>query len=178
MNSNEYAGTKITLEMLETLAVPIIVNKIVTSGLIKPNELKILFDKGKGSVETGIHEIGSILSRGDIPDPDTWNKGTRRIIIGAINIGVFLAASKSRAGPSSGGKKGRKKEVEKAKKWKEYARTRTRELFKENTKRPGTIISDLIKNESPRPPGIILPSCRELYEFVLPELRTLKKGIK
>jgi hypothetical protein len=178
-SDNESAGLKISREMLETLAVPIIVKQVVASGLFKSHELKVLFDKGKGSVETGIREIGSILARGDIPDPDTWNKGIRQIIIGAIKVGVFLAASKSRAGPSKGGKKARKKAMDQSKKWKEHVRTRTHDLFKENPKWPGTTIRDVIKKETPRPLGIRLPDGREMYEkAVLPELRKLKKGIK
>ena len=56
-SDNEFAGLKITREMIETLAIPIIVKRAVTSGLFKPDELKIILNKGQRAVETGLCDL-------------------------------------------------------------------------------------------------------------------------
>ena len=159
------------------LIIDVIAKRAVTTGFFKPDELKIILNKGKQSVETGLCDLRRILGNVDQSKIDTSaDEAISQIIYGALNIGACYAVIKSRFTSSRGGKAGRKKTVEQAGKWKQHVRKRVGELFSQNPSQKGTAIRDSIKIT--RPPKIHLPNDRDLYEFILAELRALKQGMK
>jgi hypothetical protein len=173
-SDDEYTDLKILYETVAELAIiNLIAKRAVTTGLFKPDELKVILNKGKRSVETGLCDLRRILGHVDQSNFDT---SIRQIIHGAINIGACWVVTQSRLTSSRGGKKGSKKTVEEAEKWKQHVRKCVAELFSKNPSHAATTIRNSIKTT--RPSKINLPNDRHLYEFILAELKALKHGIK
>ena len=176
MSKDEYADLQISREMIEELVIPIIVKRAVTSGLFKPDELKIILNKGQRAVETGLCDLRRILGSVDQSNIPSADKAIKQIIHGAINLGACWAVTTRLLASSSGGKKGSKKTVEEAEKWKQHVRKGVAELFSKNPNQAATTIRNSIK--ATRPPKFHLPNDRHLYEFILAELKALKHGHK
>jgi hypothetical protein len=157
--------------------------RALVSGILKPGDRETLF-RAKMAVENGMRDLTRIV--------DQSNFGTlgyeamQQIVRGAFHIGccavypdshkVFIDRQKS----SRGGKKGSIGRIEKKELWQCHVRDRVAEQYRENPNKKGTVIRESIKKsiKKTRPPGICLPNDRDLYEFILAELKALKQGIK
>ena len=74
------------------LIIDVIAKRAVTTGFFKPDELKIILNKGKQSVETGLCDLRRILGNVDQSKIDTSaDEAISQIIYGALNIGACYA---------------------------------------------------------------------------------------
>jgi hypothetical protein len=184
MSEDEYQTAKIGAERLRDYLFEIARRAMAPDQpkyILKSDDLNTLGD-GRLFLENGMRDLTRIV--------DQSNFGTlgyeamQQIIRGAFYIGccavypdshkIFIDRQKS----SRGGKKGSIGRIEKKELWQRHVRKRVAELHRNKPTLTGTFIRDSIKRVPP-PPGVHLPKDRNdrtLYEFILAELKNLKRG--
>jgi len=147
---------------------------------LKYDDLNALCN-GRLFLENGFRDLTRIVERSNLGK--LGHEAIQQIIRGAVLIGCVALYTDSqkdfigRQKSSRGGIRGSIQRVKNKMTWQDHARKRVAELHRNKPALTGTFIRDSIKREPP--PGVHLPKDRNdrtLYEFILAELKNLKRG--